>query len=68
MVVLGELDELVLAHIVTKPKPLLAHARADLDMIVEFEFTTGISRDTTIIKHTYSLLIPCIPAFARPSQ
>ena len=31
MVLLGELDELALAHIVAKPKPLLAHARADLD-------------------------------------
>ena len=29
--ILGELDELALAHIVAKPKPLLAHARADLD-------------------------------------
>ena len=35
MVLLGELDELALAHIVTKPKPLLAHARADLDSWVE---------------------------------
>ena len=31
MVLLGELDKLALAHIVTKPKPLLAHVRADLD-------------------------------------
>ena len=31
MVLLGELDELALAHIIAKPKPLLAHARADLD-------------------------------------
>ena len=31
MVLLGELDELALAHIVAKPKPLLAHARANLD-------------------------------------
>ena len=31
MVLLGELDELTLAHIVAKPKPLLVHARADLD-------------------------------------
>ena len=31
MVLLGELDKLALAHIVAKPKPLLAHARADLD-------------------------------------
>ena len=31
VVLLCELDELALAHIVAKPKPLLAHARADLD-------------------------------------
>ena len=31
MVLLGELDKLVLVHIIAKPKPLLAHARADLD-------------------------------------
>ena len=35
MVLLGELDELALAHIVAKPKPLLAHARADLDTLAE---------------------------------
>ena len=33
MVLLGKLDELTLAHIVAKPKPLLAHARADLDIL-----------------------------------
>ena len=33
MVLLGELDELALAHIVAEPKPLLAHARADLDIV-----------------------------------
>ena len=33
MVLLSELDELALAHIVAKPKPLLAHARADLDTL-----------------------------------
>ena len=37
MVLLGELDELALAHIVTKPKPLLAHARADLDILSQRE-------------------------------
>ena len=32
MVLLGKLDELALVHIVAKPKPLLRHARADLDI------------------------------------
>ena len=35
MVLLGKLDELALVHIVTEPKPLLAHARADLDNFPE---------------------------------
>ena len=32
VILLGELDELALAHIVAKPEPLLRHARADLDI------------------------------------
>ena len=32
VVLLGELHEVACTHIVAKPKPLLAHARADLDM------------------------------------
>ena len=31
MVLLGKLHEVVHTHIIAKPKPLLAHARADLD-------------------------------------
>ena len=33
-VLLGELDELMHTHIIVEPKPLLAHARADLDNLV----------------------------------
>ena len=58
MVLLGELDELALAHIVTKPKPLLAHARADLDNV------SGLSQDASMnhlpIEGTHDHSITCV--------
>ena len=38
------------------------------DPRVDFEFTTGISRDASIVKRSYSLLVPRIPLSFNPAE
>ena len=66
MVLLGELDELVLAHIVTKPKPLLAHARADLDSITPAVVILYEEENLVFGRRSPSLL-PIPPRHAEPT-
>ena len=37
VVLLGKLHEVTHSHIVAKPKPLLAHVRADLDILLVYK-------------------------------